>query len=725
MHRPEPSGPIRTWLSTFPALLVLLLTVVQGTSEILQSRMLALGEASWPGYAELRYDPPMPECNVDDFTADKAGAPAAGGADDDLLDDLFPDEPREAPADDATQGKPDDNLLDDLFDDDGAGEADGDDLLDDLFGEGDDAKAPDASTLAALAKARERCQGAHDRYAELQAMLTPVLRSFRAVDITLASITAFGALSLRPGLVFLLLLCGATATTLRTHISLRPVKTRLDNQVSAIGQIAVLSLATASTLAHYDAIVTSGIERELPWMPLLWGAGCALMAGVAMMQLFRPDPDLEEGGSLGQAVLTGPLYVTMGLIAATWFFLFEDHPSGLSIFLNKLTEQAGLYIQVGLYVWAGMLLKNTFMASRFFDVLRPWRMPPELLAAVVVVLAALPTAYSGASGIFVIAAGAIIYDELRKAGARNQLALAATAMSGSMGVVLAPCLLVVIVAALNKQVTTSMLFGAGRWVFLLSAALFIGMLFITRRNPITVAPASEAGPASLAAMRKLVPYFVVSIAVLGFYAGVLDAWVNEHNAPKILLVVLLAILVWEGRGQEGDGATLKRMSSATTETTSHIGALLLLMAFSIAFGGVVERAEVMNVLPEHLGSPMATMGALTVMLVFIGMLMDPYGAVILVSATIAQVAYRNGVDPLHFWMVVLVAFELGYLTPPVALNHLLTRAVVGDDADVDDLPPDAGFWLRHERLLLPVTVMGTALLIVAYVPLLLGWSSAS
>jgi TRAP-type C4-dicarboxylate transport system permease large subunit len=143
----------------------------------------------------------------------------------------------------------------------------------------------------------------------------------------------------------------------------------------------------------------------------------------------------------------------------------------------------------------------------------------------------------------------------------------------------------------------------------------------------------------------------------------------------------------------------------------------MLMALSIAFGGVVERAEVMSLVPSDLGSPVTTMAALTVMLVFIGMLMDPYGAVILVSATIAQVAYDNGIDPLHFWMVVLVAFELGYLTPPVALNHLLTRAVVGSDADVDDVPEGAGFWLRHERLLLPVTVMGIALLLVAFVPL--------
>jgi len=102
--------------------------------------------------------------------------------------------------------------------------------------------------------------------------------------------------------------------------------------------------------------------------------------------------------------------------------------------------------------------------------------------------------------------------------------------------------------------------------------------------------------------------------------------------------------------------------------------------------------------------------------------MDPYGAVILVSVTIAQVAYANGIDPLHFWMVTLVAFELGYLTPPVALNQLLTRQVVGEEELRLSELHEGSFYRRHERTLLPVIVMGSALLLVAFVPLIVGYS---
>jgi hypothetical protein len=64
-----------------------------------------------------------------------------------------------------------------------------------------------------------------------------------------------------------------------------------------------------------------------------------------------------------------------------------------------------------------------------------------------------------------------------------------------------------------------------------------------------------------------------------------------------------------------------------------------------------------------------------------------------------------------------VAFELGYLSPPVALNHLLTRSVVGDIED--DTPADAPFFERHQRIIMPLVVMASALLLVAFVPLML------
>ena len=100
----------------------------------------------------------------------------------------------------------------------------------------------------------------------------------------------------------------------------------------------------------------------------------------------------------------------------------------------------------------------------------------------------------------------------------------------------------------------------------------------------------------------------------------------------------------------------------------------MLMALSFVLGGVIERSELLNALPEYFGSIWTTLAFLIAALVGIGTLMDPYGAVVLVTGTVAQIAYKNGINPIHFWMMALVAFELGYLSPPVALKSIVDKA---------------------------------------------------
>jgi TRAP-type C4-dicarboxylate transport system permease large subunit len=214
---------------------------------------------------------------------------------------------------------------------------------------------------------------------------------------------------------------------------------------------------------------------------------------------------------------------------------------------------------------------------------------------------------------------------------------------------------------------------------------------------------------------------MILVVVLA-YGWLIDTWINEHTAPLILPGILLMLVILERwflrpkLPEESDQKPLwPVLVSATQESSFHIGALLMVMAASVGLGGVVERAELMNLFPSDFGSPVGAMAALVLIMVLVGMTMDALGAVVLVSVTLAGVAYSNGIDAVHFWMMVLVAFELGYLTPPVAIDHLLARQVIGPEAAVENDGVE-GFWLRTEHLWLPMLVMSVALLLVAFVP---------
>jgi len=734
MSHADPSGPLDRLLTpvTVVVLGLLLLALSVGVAPNFDTRLVNIGEGVWEGYAkDLRADPTPPTCELEALQQRLSACPAedapggAAAADPFAGGDPFAEggsaEP--APAADPFAGG-------DPFADGGA-EAAGDDPFAgaDPFAAAAPAKA--AENCPALRSLAERCEKRHAAYAERVERITPGVQRFRAVEL---AISDFARFDYWKHLLSLLLLLGALATTVRReHIALRAPETVLEHRLTQVLQLVVHLGFAASAWADWQVGQQGSAEVEHPMLPLIWLAGFGSLGLVNLFHLARVPDGLKPGFSVVRLLTSIPLYVYMGIIGLVYFAGLEGHASGQAIYLHKFVQHPSIYIGIGLYIWAGMMLSETRLAQRVFDVLLPWRLPPAILAWLVVVLAALPTAYSGASGIFVIAAGAVVFHQLRKAGASARLALSATAMSGSLGVVLRPCLVVVLVAILNKQVTTDELFTRGFQVFLLTAALYLIAMLVRNQDGFRLAPVSEGMAGMGRGMKRLLPYVLIGVGVLVFQSVVLDTQISEHTAAFMLPAILIALVVFDTRfralgANEDDGERLQAvpatalpaLTRATHASSGHIGALLMLMAGSVGLGGVVERAELMSLVPQDLGSPVAAMAILVVAMVLVGMTMDALGAVVLVSVTIAPLAYKNGISPVHFWMMVLVAFELGYLTPPVAINHLLARQVIGDAARVEDIPVDGGWVARNEHLWLPMVVMGAALVLVAFVPFLLG-----
>lgn len=527
-------------------------------------------------------------------------------------------------------------------------------------------------------------------------------------------------------MVILLLIAGIVSTTRRYHIALKNPENRSEELASEISQIVANLILILS--ASYMLPFSKGVEAQIQ---VLWIVGLAILSLLNIYNILKSEfSDPRKKGGISEILLSIPLYCWMAAVCGIYFVFIEGHPAGLAIYLQKLTAHATLYIQIGLYVWTGILLRDTSLGRRFFDLLKPWKLPAELLAVIVVVAAALPTAYSGASGIVVLALGATIFVELRRAGASQERALAATAMSGSLGVVLPPCLLVVIVASLNLDVTTDELFHWGWRVFAVSTTLFLAVSWFLRKESWRIRPEPNALKTTWSVFKPFSLYVLIAVIIVSALVFGLNTHFDEHTAPYMLPIAMLALIFWDHRQsrKEHHPASAVRdavkISRTSYDTGSHLGALLMLMGLSACMGGVFERSNVVNLFPAQLGSPMTAMIVLTVVLVIIGMLMDPYGAVILVSVTLYPIAKANGIHPLNFWMTALVSFELGYLTPPVALNHLLTKHVVREYLEKDPQIRHETFFARYERVVVPIIVLFLTLLLTAFGPILyLSWNS--
>ncbi len=771
MHATEQKTPfnsrsINEWLISLPSILILFTVIFLGTGEYIHSQLLKLGESQWDQYFVLRTDIANPDCNANpDVNAevDRIVREAELGAADEL----------------------------------------------DMFA----ADVDPVSIRQSVEGSRDMCREKWAIARSNQERVTPGVRVYREIETGVAKLVTFVGQYKQLLLCWLVMICAVTTTLTRHHIGLRNAVTARDYYTAASMQLIAHAVLMFSEISYRNAelqSITEGIQVQFFYLHGWWIAGFGMLGLVSIYQLLNPPKNLAPGGNFGHAFLSVPLYAYMAIFASLQFWVIPaisklsgaevtttPYYQGIGVYLSQMMELSGLFLSLALYIWIGMLLKQTRLIELFFDTIRPWKLSPELMCFVVLVLAAWPTAYTGASGIFVIVAGAVIYSELMRNKARRTLALAATAMSGSMGVVLAPCLLVVIIAALSKDVTTGEIYHYGFMIYLLTAVLFLIVSQLSRTEPTRVAPLAVALPQSIKAMGPLVPYVVIIAATLGVYSMVFDQKLNEFSAPFILPVIFIAVLLYDKSGAwianlssgivlvgvalkgyllitsttdlSGFGtffelfvALLKlaiaawlaviafrhakeweqarraarrasreeaadrrqpielALREATNETTGHIGALLMLMALSVSIGGTIERSHVMDLFPI-MDSVWGTMTVLVICMIVIGMIMDPYGAVILVNATIAQVAFQAGIDPLHFWLFALLSFELGYLTPPVALNHLLTRHLIGDEdvqlAKAEARAAGRGFWYQHERYLMPVTIMFIALMIIAYGPL--------
>ena len=700
------------WFSTFSILILLLLTLIIGTGDMIHGQMLRLGERLYGDekigmqYSYLRAEPSTPSCdrnmNIDQLVKEKMS--------------------QEAKDPDAA-----------------------------FFG-----LTPEADVRASFVSAQADCQQKYAFYDKSMKHMEnhPSIRAYRTMETGFFWILKWGTENRVLLLILMVVIAAITASLKMHHIGLRPARTKLDFRIYNIAMIVGNGLLSASVISQYRSVINSGVisTYETIGVYWLWIFLFVVLTLISIYKLFKIPENAEPGGNFGLALLSIPLYAFMAIVTGIAFTFFMDYSMGQGIYLGLLVEFSGIFLNLALFIWAGMLLTQTRVMDLFLAVLRPWNLAPETLTWLILIGAAIPTAYTGASGIFVVAAGAIIYREVWNSGARRQYALAVSAMSGSLGVVLRPCLLVILISMLDsRHVTSDELFDHGIYVFWLTAFIFLGVSLFLAEDKFRINSPKIAVPGMLRAFVPVIPYILVVFAVIAFYKFGLDTQMDEFTAPVILPVMLLAFILFDKMfgdklpvpenpnkalalehektsvylQEHGSAAENKRSFKgsiwfATSESVGHIGALIILMALSASVGGLIERSEIVTMVPTHLGSILITLGFMALLLALIGMTTDPFGAVILVAATIAPVAFENGIHPIHFWMIVLVAFEFGYVTPPVALNHLLTRLSVGDAevaaADAEAKAKYTSFYYRYERWILPIIVLFSALVLVTYAP---------
>jgi len=370
------------------------------------------------------------------------------------------------------------------------------------------------------------------------------------------------------------------------------------------------------------------------------------------------------------ALLGMPLFAVIALGALV---AFNEQGLNMTLVVMEFQRIGELPVLVALplFTFAGVLLSHSKTPERLVDLTRAmfgWM--PGGLAILGLGLFALMTAFTGASGITVVALGSLMLPALLKAGYPERFSLGLVTAGSSMGVLFAPSLPLILYAVVAQQVAPGQgirieeLFLAGILPGLLMLMLMAGWAMRTGIHlPKDETPRPDVGPSLNAALWELPLPFVVLGGIYGGYLLVIEAAVVTAAWVIVTLVAVRRDIEW------------KKLPGIIAESMVLVGAILVVLGVSMASTNIMIDTQVPQRLFESvepwISNKYMFLVMINILLLIVGMILDIFAALVIMAPLIIPIALAFGVDPVHLGIIFLANLQIGYCTPPVGINLFL------------------------------------------------------
>jgi tripartite ATP-independent transporter DctM subunit len=362
------------------------------------------------------------------------------------------------------------------------------------------------------------------------------------------------------------------------------------------------------------------------------------------------------------AVFGAPLFTVIAASAMLGYQREGIDLMAIAVEILGLAEMPFLSA-IPLFTFAGYLLSASKAPQRLVRMtgaLLGWM--PGGLALVALAACAFFTAFTGASGVTIIALGAILYPALQQDGYPDRFNLGLVTTSGSLGLLFAPSLPLILYGVI-AEVPVDDLFRAGILPGMLMLVMLSGWsLWVNRANrkPLRDFSLREVGAAVRESAWELpLPFVVLGGIYSGFFA------VSEAAAVTAAYVLLVEVAILKE-------IRLAELPRIMRESMLLVGGILIILGVSLASTNYMIDADVpqrlLGVVAELVTSQATFLVLLLIFLLILGAILDIFSATVLVVPLILPIAAQYGVNEIHLGIVFLAAMQLGYLTPPVGLN---------------------------------------------------------
>ncbi|MGD9897673.1 MAG: TRAP transporter large permease [Calditrichaceae bacterium] len=412
-------------------------------------------------------------------------------------------------------------------------------------------------------------------------------------------------------------------------------------------------------------------------------------------------------GLLLLALFGTSLFVIISAIALIAFYFAGIDSTAVIIELYRLASQPVL-LAIPLFTFAGYLLAESNTPKRLFNLSRAllgWL--PGGLAIVTLVSCAIFTAFTGASGVTIVALGGLLYPLLIQENYSEKFSLGILTASGNLGLLFPPSL-PIILYGLVSETSIDKLFLAG----IIPGAIMVVLLSLY--SVLYIKKTSQGQIKIKVSFKELVKsgreaIWEIPLPVIilgGIYTGFFTA--TEAAAVTAFYVLFIEVIIYR------DISIKKDLPRVIRESMVMVGGILVILSAALGLANYLIDAEIPMQILEGMKGVVSTkiefLLVLNIFLLIVGAMMDIFSAIMVVAPLVIPIASNFGVDPVHLGIIFLANLGIGYSTPPVGMNLFI--ASFRFDQPI----------IKLYRATIPfLVILLIALILITYIPELSLW----
>jgi len=366
------------------------------------------------------------------------------------------------------------------------------------------------------------------------------------------------------------------------------------------------------------------------------------------------------------AIIGTPLFA---VIAATAIIGFIGTGTPLTVVAQEIagiTDMQLLYT-IPLFAFAGYVLAHSNTSKRLVRLTKAAiGFLPGGLAIVTLLTCALFTAFTGASGVTIIALGGFLLPSLLSERYNEKFSYGLITTAGSVGLLFPPSLPIIMFGVVS-QASIDKMFIAGILPGIVIILVFaIYSFLISKRDKVETTKFSfKELLSSLWEMKFEIPLPI--LLFVGIYSGRLA--ISDAAAFTALYIVIVEIFIQKD-------IKIKQLPLIIKESMVLVGAILIILSCSRATSNLLIEQEIpqklFSIIEGVISSKLVFLIVLNIFLLIVGCIMDIYSALMIVVPLILPIAKAYNIDLIHLGIIFLTNLEIGYLTPPVGMNLFIS-----------------------------------------------------